>query len=80
MNILDVINNIINNINNIKCSLSNIQKYVGTIDETSIDTITGRLDALEKKVAESNESIEEWNGVSVWTSEPSTTTKQTEEW
>jgi len=47
MGILDAINTIIVKINSVICNVRNLQVYIGTKDETSLETITGRLKALE---------------------------------
>lgn len=44
---LNKINEIISTVNFIVCNVNNIQKYIGTKTETSTDSITGRLTALE---------------------------------
>ena len=54
MSILDAYNLLVTTINSIKCSIRNIQTYVGTTDEDSLDTLTGRIKALEVKLAACN--------------------------
>jgi len=76
---LNKINEIISTVNYIICNIKNIQKYVGTKNETDPTTITGRLSRLENKLCDTWHG-EEWAG-SEWPAEDSNNQQtNTKEW
>lgn len=84
---LDKINKLISTVNFIMCNIHNIQKYVGTKGELDLETITGRLNRLEKLMGIQEEQTEwpaEDNTNSVnyeeWSAEDSTKIIETKEW
>lgn len=48
MSLIDTINNIVNKVNSIITSIKNMQIYIGTRDDCSKKTLTGRICRLEK--------------------------------
>ena len=48
MNIALHFNTIISKVNSIVCNIKNLQTYIGTDTEESLDTLTGRIAALER--------------------------------
>lgn len=76
---LNKVNEIISTVNFIVCNIRNIQRYVGTKDETDLETLTGRIARLEARMVDTWDN-EEWAGGTEWSAEDSTTTTITEEW
>jgi len=75
---LNKINEIIATVNYIICNIKNIQKYVGTKNETDTSTITGRLTKLEHKVCDTWLG-EEWLGCE-WPAEDNNQQINVKEW
>jgi len=77
-------------INKHSCSIENIQKFIGTRDETNTETIIGRLKRLENLLLNGNinnigcsvhdtwPGPEEWSGPISWDTE--TNTNNIKEW
>ena len=84
---LEKINKIIATVNFLICNIHNIQKYVGTKGELDLETITGRLNRLEKLMGIQSEPIE-WPAedstavldYTEWSDQDSTETIETKEW
>ena len=52
MLLTDIITTLINKVNTIICNVRNIQIYVGTADDTTNETLTGRIKQLEDFINE----------------------------